>query len=416
MDYNLNKIAIIISIVMVLGIVGVVLLVNYDKETKPEEPVEEVVEGDSEEQKLGVLSGQIGNDLYGFMDDDSFFDGEVSVLEQLIEQSQKLVLDMISVERNIRIKVKNYRGEIILGQEFKVILNDKTEYIDEDKDGIIEISNLQPGEYDVRLMPVEDYVVPAIAEIIMVKASVEYIPINDIGLFVKEEREVHILAEESSFIAANRRASEEQITTLDEIKDRNTIGVTLSSRNAMVDWAQLKEEGIDFVILRVGYRGNETASIIADSKFDMYATAAIKAGISVGVVFESQAVNKLEAVEEASFVLEAIDNHYLSYPIFLDMQGAGVEGRNESLTAGERTDVAIAFNETIMSAGYASGIYAASYQLEENFNMEYLTNYHIWMGEYQKAPSYDSYYDMWQLTANGRVMGVAELVQISIAY
>ena len=143
---------------------------------------------------------------------------------------------------------------------------------------------------------------------------------------------------------------------------------------------------------------------------------ASKAGIEVGVYFFSQALNNVEAVEEASMVISLCEQYHLDYPVYIDSESSGSTGRADNLTAEERTTVTQAFCETIESAGYTAGIYGARNWLNTRLNMDELGDYTIWLAEYRDIPQYEGYYEMWQYTSRGSIDGITGNVDLNISY
>ena len=173
---------------------------------------------------------------------------------------------------------------------------------------------------------------------------------------------------------------------------------------------------MEYAIIRVGYRGSVTGSIIEDPYFEANIKGAIKSGIKVGVYFFTQAVNEVEAVEEASAVINRIKGYQLDYPIFIDTEGAGGNGRADGLGAEDRTLVCEAFCRTIANAGYQAGVYASRNWYNNNLDTERLDDYYIWLAEYRSVPLYQGYYQMWQYTSKGKVDGIEGKVDMNIAY
>ena len=92
-------------------------------------------------------------------------------------------------------------------------------------------------------------------------------------------------------------------------------GIDVSHHQGTIDWSKVKQDGIDFAIIRAGYRGwgisddGTNGKLVKDSKFDYNATNAIKNNIPIGAYFFSQAVNEKEAIEEANFMISIIKNY-----------------------------------------------------------------------------------------------------------
>ena len=112
------------------------------------------------------------------------------------------------------------------------------------------------------------------------------------------------------------------------------VGVDISSHQQSVDWEAVKAAGVDFAILRAGYRGYTEGAIQEDETFLTNLAAAKAAGLKVGVYFFSQALDKAEAVEEAEFVLNLLDGAELDYPIFFDWEDIEAERFAQRLHSG----------------------------------------------------------------------------------
>ncbi|MCM1154223.1 MAG: Ig-like domain-containing protein [Roseburia sp.] len=193
------------------------------------------------------------------------------------------------------------------------------------------------------------------------------------------------------------------------------LGIDVSKWNGSIDWNAVKNSGISYVIIRCGYRGSSTGALIEDPRFKSNIQGAKAAGLKVGVYFFSQAVNEVEAVEEASMALNLISGYGLNYPVFLDVESSG--GRGDHIDAATRTAVCKAFCSTIQNSGYAAGIYANKTWFTSYINTSSLTGYKIWLAQYAATPSYTaSRYDMWQYSSKGTVGGISGNVDMNISY
>lgn len=194
-----------------------------------------------------------------------------------------------------------------------------------------------------------------------------------------------------------------------------SMGIDVSKWNGSIDWNAVRNSGVSYVIIRCGYRGSSTGALIEDPKFVSNIKGAKAAGLKVGVYFFTQAVNEVEAVEEASMVLNLVKGYGLNYPVFLDVEASG--GRGDSINASTRTAVCKAFCATIQNSGYSAGIYANKTWLTSYINTGSLTGYKIWLAQYAAAPSYTATrYDMWQYSSKGRVSGISGNVDMNISY
>ncbi|WP_051154883.1 MULTISPECIES: GH25 family lysozyme [unclassified Butyrivibrio] len=194
-----------------------------------------------------------------------------------------------------------------------------------------------------------------------------------------------------------------------------TLGIDVSKWNGNIDWNKVKNNGVNFVIIRCGYRGSSAGALIEDPKFRANIKGAQAAGLRVGVYFFSQAVNEVEAVEEASMCINLCKGYSLSFPIYIDVEGSN--GRGDTISASQRTANIKAFCGTIQSAGYRAGVYSNKTWFTKNINTASLTNYKIWLAQYAANVSYTATrYDMWQYTSKGSVSGISGNVDMNILY
>ena len=198
-------------------------------------------------------------------------------------------------------------------------------------------------------------------------------------------------------------------------------GVDLSVHNAVTDWAALKEDGIDFVMLRLGYRGYGVGSgkLNKDTKFQEYYRAAKDAGLLVGAYFFSQAVSEEEAIEEAILSAQMLEGCELDFPvaydwelIFHDSEGA----RTDNVPVDVLTDCCLAFCQQIESYGYRSMIYQNKRTTLFKLDMPRLTDYPFWLAEYGDGPTYIYDYDMWQYSCTGQVNGIEGNVDLNLCF
>ncbi len=415
MDSKLKRLTILTAVsVMILTILMVFLLNDGLKGSRSGVGETIPVTTDSP-TALVYENGQIGNDLSAFMDDATFFDPEKNLyLEKLYGEQNKLSLIVTSVERDLRIQIVDNDNNLVTGESFYVILEGIGEYKDLDKDGIIYIGGLDSGDIEVSLKPIEGYKVPSGPIRVKVKDKVEYLVIDDISLLIKTEADIDAEIEDSA--QAIDDADKTEITEAQAVTGNAALGIDVSKWQGEIDWDKVKQDGIEFAIIRCGYRGSVTGSLVVDPYFEQNIKAASAAGIKIGVYFFTQAVNEVEAVEEASTVINLVKDYELEYPVFIDTEGAGGDGRADGLDIAMRTAVCDAFCSTIKNAGYNAGIYASRNWYNNNLQTTSLERYVIWLAEYRKIPIYQGYYQMWQYTSNGNVDGINGRVDMNISY
>lgn len=424
MDSKLRKTAILVSLAVILLVTLLVIYANTfqgKSRTSSDDNASPQTASQSEEGKEGgentVGTGQIGNDLSAFMRDYTFFDPEENpVLEAAREAASRLSLVVTSVEKDLRIQIVNVDGYPVEGESFYVELDGQEEYKDLDQDGVIYIGDLAAGEYSVQLLPVEGYHVPGNPIRVRVKDKVEYVAIEDISLLIKTEAEIDAEAEDTAVAEALSDADKTEIKDIQNTSGNARVGIDVSKWNGDIDWDRVRNAGVEFAIIRAGYRGSVTGSLVQDPYFMANMRGAAFSGMPVGVYFFTQAVNEVEAVEEASAVLQLVKEYDLTYPIFIDTEGAGGNGRADGLDAETRTLVCEAFCRTIENAGYRAGVYASRYWYNNNLYTDRLEGYFIWLAEYRSTPLYQGYYQMWQYTSKGSIDGIAGNVDMNISY
>lgn len=206
-----------------------------------------------------------------------------------------------------------------------------------------------------------------------------------------------------------------------------TMGIDVARYQGTIDWQQVSQSGIDFAMVRVGYRGMEDGEINEDSNGRYNLQEAGKAGIRMGAYFFSTAVTKEEAMEEAAWVADLIGGYPITYPVVYDCEGFNdPDSRQYSMTKEERTEVAVAFLETIEKLGYEGMFYASKVdmELDNHWEMSKIEeDYKIWVAQYPAEPypataqsSYSGVHHMWQYSMEGSVPGIKQPVDLNIAY
>ena len=191
--------------------------------------------------------------------------------------------------------------------------------------------------------------------------------------------------------------------------------IDVSTYNGDINWSQVKASGIDYAIIRVGYRGYETARLVKDKRFDTNMRNAIAAGVKVGAYIVTQAVNTNEAVEEASFIISACSGYGVSLPLAIDVESAGNgSGRGDRISTAERTAVINAFVQTVRGAGYQAMVYANKDWMTNRINAGGLVaGSTVWLAQYRSSCTYGGSYQMWQFTDSGSIAGISGHVDMS---
>ena len=215
------------------------------------------------------------------------------------------------------------------------------------------------------------------------------------------------------------------VQDLSEERGRSN-GIDVSKWQGKIDWQKVKNSGIEFAFIRIGYRG-EDGSIYKDDNADYNIQQAQKAGVLVGVYFFSTAVSETEAKEEAQWTLQAIEGYKISYPVVYDCEGyKNSMSRMFSLSAEQRTNNAMAFLNTVSNAGYDAMFYGAHGEIGNEVYWDIAKiekEYKVWVAHYSAVaypekdkPDYEGKCAAWQYTNKGRVDGISGNVDMVVCY
>lgn len=193
--------------------------------------------------------------------------------------------------------------------------------------------------------------------------------------------------------------------------------IDVSKYQGVIDWTAVKNFGIDGAIIRAGVRGYGSGEIVADTEFDTNMKNAIKAGLKTGAYFFTEAITEEEAIEEAEFVIEALEPYKIKLPVVLDLEMIdGDEARNEKVSKEELTKVALAFLQTVEEAGYEPMIYGNIRSISDMVDMEQLKNYKLWFAYYNDDIYIPYKVFMWQYASDGRVDGISTDCDVNMMF
>jgi len=193
-------------------------------------------------------------------------------------------------------------------------------------------------------------------------------------------------------------------------------GIDVSSHQGRIDWAAVAADGIEYAMIRVGYRGYTEGLTSLDELFYENVAGAQANGIDVGVYFFSQAIDRDEAIEEAETVLRAIEGLEITYPVIFDWEDIPQEARTDGMDPKVLTGCARAFCQTIERAGYRAGVYFNQAYGYQHYNLIALEAYVLWLAQYAGAPDFRYRFEMWQYTNAGTVEGIEGDVDLNLSF
>ncbi len=185
-------------------------------------------------------------------------------------------------------------------------------------------------------------------------------------------------------------------------------GIDVSEHQGVIDWKAVHDDGVQFAIIRAGYRGYSEGGLFEDTYFTQNIKGALAAGIKVGVYFFSQAVSTQEATDEAQYLLTLISGYNVSLPVFFDWEFVTNDGetRTENVSGSTITDCCLAFCSVVESAGYKAGVYFYRSLGYYDYELDRLSNLMLWASTPGEYPDFYYKHSMWQYSCAGTVKGI----------
>ena len=200
------------------------------------------------------------------------------------------------------------------------------------------------------------------------------------------------------------------------LSTESVLGIDVSEWRDDINWQKVKEAGVEFAMIRVGWRGSEQGVLKEDTCAQANYAGASAAGIKVGAYFFSQAITVAEAVEEANYLVDLIKDWNVEMPVVFDWEYIDETSRTAKVDQRTLTDCSKAFCDAVKAAGYEPMIYFnISHSLERIYIRE-LTGYKFWLAYYDTTLLYPYKIDMWQYTETGTVPGISTNVDINLYF
>lgn len=190
----------------------------------------------------------------------------------------------------------------------------------------------------------------------------------------------------------------------------NQIGIDISSYQKDVDFNKVKDAGVDFVILRIGYGPDSDGNMTIDNNFEIYYNAAKEAGLKIGIYLFSYATTIEEANIQSDWILDELKDKDIDLPIAYDWE-SWYTFSSCNLNFYDLNDIAKTFLDNIKNNNYQVMLYGSKYYLDSIWN---LPEYNTWLAQYYSEATYNKAFNMWQLTDEGTVDGIDTKVDIDI--
>lgn len=196
----------------------------------------------------------------------------------------------------------------------------------------------------------------------------------------------------------------------------SVLGIDVSNYQGQIDWQQVKNAGVEFVMIRAAFRGYGNGLLYEDLSAQANYQGAKAAGLKVGAYIFSQAISVEEAREEAQYIMEVTKNWELDMPLVYDWECLADDYRTVGVDARQLTDYTIAFCDTVQAAGFDPMIYFNPSQSHKEMYLAELTEYGFWLAMYTDQMDYPYKVDMWQYTNQGSVPGIQGNVDINLYF
>ena len=184
-------------------------------------------------------------------------------------------------------------------------------------------------------------------------------------------------------------------------------GIDVSKHQGVIDWKKVKNDGVEFAIIRIGYGGSAP---VKDERFEENYKNAKANGLKVGTYLYSYANSESDVEAETDAILKWLNGKSFELPFYLDVENSKTQG---GLSVSELTNYVYNICERIEKAGYFTGIYASKNWLETKLDMNKLNRFTVWLAQWSSNPTYQGSYAMWQYTSDGCVNGISGRVDMN---
>lgn len=191
-------------------------------------------------------------------------------------------------------------------------------------------------------------------------------------------------------------------------------GIDVSYYQGEIDWTQVREAGIEFAFVRIGYRRSSDGTLGEDSMGLKNLREASAAGVKVGAYFFSQATSQEEAREEAELALEILKGVQLDLPVVYDWETVAGSTRTDGMTRQTLSECIGVFCDTVEAAGYESMVYFNRELSRTLLDVRILKDRKVWYAMYDTYPDAPCKPDYWQYTDKGTVPGIEGYVDLNL--
>ena len=189
-------------------------------------------------------------------------------------------------------------------------------------------------------------------------------------------------------------------------------GIDVSGAQGSINWNKVKNDGIEFAILKLG-NIYDTDANYKDSKFDTNYKNARANGIKVGAYIYNYC-NTLDNLKKGlDWAFEKLEGKELDLPLYLDMEDKTIAVE----TVDSLTNQCNEFAKLVKQKGYRAGVYANLNWLKNELNpSKFDKDISVWVAQYYKECEYQGEYDIWQYSSSGKVDGISGNCDMNYLY
>lgn len=194
--------------------------------------------------------------------------------------------------------------------------------------------------------------------------------------------------------------------------------IDVSEWQGDIDWAKAKADGVEGVIIRLGYgEGNN-----ADKKARRNISECKRLGIPFGIYWYSYADTPSIAKEEGADVVAklkqfGVNPSDLAYPVYYDLEKWTWEGHQPPTDPNVYNDIVNNWYSALQSAGYKNlSVYSYTSYLQGPLKHADIYAKTTWVAQYGARMGFDSFPTDsrgWQYTSSGKVDGISGNVDMN---
>ena len=242
--------------------------------------------------------------------------------------------------------------------------------------------------------------------------NLKHIAIDTSNNKVENDFILKIVKPSSSSSSSNKPKYKIEDLIKEHKNDNTLIGIDVSEWQGNINYQKVKDAGVEFVMIRVGFGHNRNNEIIMDKQFKNNIKNAKEANLKVGLYFYSYANTIDKVKEQVKWINDNLEGQALDLPIAFDWEDwSSFNSYNMSLT--DIKQIAKTFISESERYGYKGMLYSSKYYLEKIWG---INKYDTWLAHYTDKTNYEGNYYIWQLSNRGKVDGIYGDVDLDILY